>query len=239
MNCMPIRRWIVLLLVGIVGSLLAGCTPEPTATPIPLERAMQRPTRVPYSALVPRKAPSPREQAAAPPTLPTFGAPLSAPTEAPSLERTAPPTAAPRRAGPPKVGDVAIDFTLPDLDGNQVSLSDFRGKRVMLNFWATWCGPCRIEIPHMVALYDELRDEGFEIVAVNLREDEARASKFTEEMGMQFPVLLDERGKIGAAYFVRGIPTSIFLDDKGVIQLVRVGSLRESALRKYVADLMG
>jgi len=108
----------------------------------------------------------------------------------------------------------------------------------MLNFWATWCAPCRAEIPHMVKLYEERRDEGFEIVAVNLREGPERVGPFVERLQMEFPVLLDSSGKVGKAYSVRGIPTSIFLDENGVIQAVHVGTLTDESLHKYVAALI-
>ncbi|MFO7916860.1 MAG: TlpA disulfide reductase family protein, partial [Anaerolineae bacterium] len=121
---------------------------------------------------------------------------------------------------------------------NQVSLSDFRGQVVMLNFWASWCGPCRIEIPHMIELYQEKRDQNFEIVAVNLRENPNRVEDFAQELKMPFPVLLDQKGRVGAAYYVQGIPTSVFIDEEGVIRDVHVGTLTESALQRYVNDLL-
>jgi thiol-disulfide isomerase/thioredoxin len=140
--------------------------------------------------------------------------------------------------GPPQAGMQAYDFRLVDLHGNQVWLSDYRGKKVMLNFWASWCGPCRVEIPHMVALYDELHDEPFEIVAVNLREDPDRVQAFVAQMDMRFPILFDPTGQVGSAYFVSGIPTSVFLDEHGVIQAVHRGTLTEALLRRYVSDLL-
>ncbi len=108
----------------------------------------------------------------------------------------------------------------------------------MLNFWATWCGPCRIEIPSMVKLYDEFHSRGFEILAVNLREDTAKVSQFAREYDIRFPILLDQGGVVSSNYFVHGIPTSVFVDDAGVIQNVHVGTLSESAMRKYVTDLV-
>lgn len=129
-------------------------------------------------------------------------------------------------------------FELTDLDGNTVSLRDFRGKRVMLNFWATWCGPCRVEIPHMVKLHDELHDQAFEIVAVNLGDNVAGVAAFARRFDMRFPVLLDRRLQVASDYYVRAIPTSIFLDEQGVIRAVHVGALTEPALRRYIRELM-
>ncbi|MGM0402014.1 MAG: redoxin domain-containing protein [Chloroflexota bacterium] len=153
------------------------------------------------------------------------------PTSTPTEEATANPQ-------PPQEGNPAFDFTLQTLEGEEVSLSDFRGQAVMLNFWASWCGPCRIEIPHMIELYKETHDQDFEIVAVNLRENTDRVEDFVQRFDIPFPVLLDEKGRIGAAYHVQGIPTSIFIDEEGVIRHVHVGALTEDALQHYVDDLL-
>ena len=132
----------------------------------------------------------------------------------------------------------APNFVLQDLEGNQVALSDFQGKKVLLNFWASWCGPCRAEIPHMVKLYNELEGEGFEIVAVNIGEDPSKVRKFVQEYRMPFPVLLDRTGQVGRMYAVRGIPTSYFIDEKGFILGRHVGTLSDALLRQYVSQLM-
>lgn len=109
----------------------------------------------------------------------------------------------------------APDFTLKNLDGDDISLSSYRGKLVFLNFWATWCGPCREEMPSMQALYDDLNEDGFEIVAVNLQESQRTVSKFIDQNGYTFPVLLDSNGKVGGTYGARSIPTSYLIDTKG------------------------
>jgi peroxiredoxin/plastocyanin len=111
----------------------------------------------------------------------------------------------------------AIDFELEDLDGNMKSLSSYHGKLVFLNFWATWCGPCRFEMPSMQKVYKELKDEGFEIVAVDLREDNKSVKKFVDNHGLTFPVLLDKTGRVGAIYGARSIPTTYIIDREGFI----------------------
>lgn len=118
----------------------------------------------------------------------------------------------------------AIDFNLKDLTGRPSSLSAYKGKVVFLNFWATWCGPCRAEIPSMEQLYTELKDEGFTIVAVNSQEPLEQVSAFVDDMGMSFPVLLDSAGKVGAVYGVRAIPTTYIIDPRGAIRGRMVGT---------------
>jgi thiol-disulfide isomerase/thioredoxin len=92
---------------------------------------------------------------------------------------------------PPKQRLESIDFELQDLSGSTRRLSDYRGKVVFLNFWATWCGPCRFEMPSMEKLYRRFKDKGLEIVAVNLQEDRASVQRFVDQYGLSFPVLLD------------------------------------------------
>jgi thiol-disulfide isomerase/thioredoxin len=118
----------------------------------------------------------------------------------------------------------AVDFSLKDLTGRQTSLSAFGGKVVFLNFWATWCGPCRAEVPSMERLYKELKNEGFIIVAINSQEPAEQVSAFIEETGMSFPVLLDSTGKVGGTYAVRAIPTTYIIDPEGAIRARMVGT---------------
>jgi thiol-disulfide isomerase/thioredoxin len=124
------------------------------------------------------------------------------------------------------------------LAGRTVQLSDLRGQRVMLNFWATWCGPCRLELPHMVTLYQEMAGQGFEILAVNVREAPDTVRPFVDQNDLRFPVLLDPAGQVSGYYFVRAIPTSIFIDENGIITAVHIGTLTDETLRQYVLELM-
>lgn len=127
----------------------------------------------------------------------------------------------------------SIDFTLQTTDQQTRSLSDYRGKVVFLNFWATWCGPCRAEMPSMQLLYEELQDEGFEIVAVNLGERPAPVNTFINEYGLTFPVLLDQRQTVGTQYGARSIPTTFLIDRNGDILGMAVGS-REWDTPEYI-----
>ncbi|MFQ5441544.1 MAG: TlpA disulfide reductase family protein [Thermodesulfobacteriota bacterium] len=115
-------------------------------------------------------------------------------------------------------GSEAIDFTLPDLDGTEMKLSDFRGKVVFLNFWATWCDPCKEEIPSMQAMYESLQGKPFEIVAVSIDKDPPeRVKAFAVEYGITFTVLHDRRGRIKDTYKTTGVPETFIIDQNGVV----------------------
>jgi peroxiredoxin len=125
----------------------------------------------------------------------------------------------------PAVGMPAVDFHLVDLDGTPRSLAEFRGKVVLLNFWATWCKPCTTEMPAMQQAYDTLRDKGLVVLAVNELEDEARVRQHIKEYGHTFPVLLDSKNHVANLYGVFGLPVSVFIDGKGSVQEYIKGSL--------------
>lgn len=110
---------------------------------------------------------------------------------------------------------LAPDFTLPGPTGKKISLRDFRGKVVFLNFWATWCGPCREEMPSMERLYQEFRGRGFEIVAVNVKDKREDALKFLKELKLTYPVGMDPEGEVGLLYGAWGMPSTYLIDRKG------------------------
>lgn len=115
--------------------------------------------------------------------------------------------------------EIAPDFTLKDLKGMEVNLKEFRGKVVLLNFWATWCSPCRIEIPSMVELYKKYKDRGLEIIGVNLDKlGKSEVEKFSQEHKINFPVLLNPSGDVASLYGVVVLPTTVFLDRDGKIK---------------------
>ncbi len=116
-------------------------------------------------------------------------------------------------------GETPPDFVLKDLKGEEVSLKRFRGKIVLLNFWATWCPPCRKEIPSMIKLYKRYNDKGLEIIGVNLdRMDKSGVEKFSSEYNITFPILLDPTGKIATLYGITALPATFILDRNGKIQ---------------------
>lgn len=132
-------------------------------------------------------------------------------------------------------GQEAADFTLNDLDGKAVSLKSLRGKVVLIDFWATWCGPCRVEMPRLETLHKEMKSKGLVVLGVNQREEATRARAYIERSGYTFPILLDKDGKASDAYQVSAIPTLLIIDKAGKISSHFVGLREESALREAIA----
>ncbi|MFQ5485048.1 MAG: TlpA family protein disulfide reductase [Desulfobacterales bacterium] len=111
----------------------------------------------------------------------------------------------------------AQNFILRDLNGNQVSLVDHRGKIVFLNFWATWCPPCRIEMPSMEKLHNRFKNDDFIILAIDLQENREQVKRFKERFKLTFTILLDSDGKVGATYGIRSIPATYLVDRNGYL----------------------
>ncbi len=123
------------------------------------------------------------------------------------------------------IGNVATDFQLDNLDGQSVSLSDFRGKPVLANFWATWCPPCRSEMPFIQDTFTDKKwaDEGLVVLAIDIGESSSTVREFVENYGLTFPVLLDSTQDVFLEYYARAIPTTFFIDREGIIQDIRIG----------------
>jgi len=138
----------------------------------------------------------------------------------------------------PTVGVQAEDFRLTDLEGKSQSLSQYRGKIVLVNFWATWCKPCTTEMPAMQKVYDKLRDKGFVVLAVNELEDDAKVREHIKQYGHTFPVLMDRDNKVANQFGVFGLPVSVFIDEKGVVQeYIKGGLLTEQKIQEIVDRL--
>lgn len=117
----------------------------------------------------------------------------------------------------------APDFTLPSLDGPNLRLKEQRGQVVMINFWATWCGPCRVEMPHLAKLYEKYRASGFTLLAVNIDEDPRKAASLAKQLGMRFPVLLDTDKKVSRLYDLATMPSTVLVDRDGRVRYVHRG----------------
>jgi peroxiredoxin len=134
------------------------------------------------------------------------------------------------------VGQVAPDFTLPGVDGELVRLSDFRGRPVIINFWASWCAPCKLEMPELQAAYEAHQDEGLVILALNQDESaELARDFFYDEMGLTFTPLLDDNSLVAAAFGAYAVlPTTIFVDGQGVVTATHLGPLTAEKIAEYL-----
>jgi thiol-disulfide isomerase/thioredoxin len=138
------------------------------------------------------------------------------------------------------LGEVAPDFTLKQLAGGEASLSQFRGRPVLVNFWASWCKPCKAEMPEIISAYQTHRDAGLEVLAVNLTDQERMKDvrKFTAEVDLPFTVLLDQKGKVRERYGLTAVPTSIFIDAAGVMRMIHSGPISKAALDRGLREIL-
>ncbi len=144
-----------------------------------------------------------------------------------------------QRPPSPQVGFAAPDFSLETLDGETVNLSDLRGQAVLVNFWATWCPPCRAEMPAIQQLYEQYQDQGFTVLAVDLQESEAQVTAFAEQMGLTFPILIDPNGQVFSRYQVRALPSTFFVDRNGLIQEIALGGpMAQAYIESQIVDLL-
>jgi len=129
------------------------------------------------------------------------------------------------------------DFTLEDLEGNKVSLSDYKGKKIFINFWATWCPPCKAEMPDIEKLYQETKDGDLVVLAINIGDDKKTVQDFISKNNYNFKVLLDIDSAVGQMYQVSSIPTSYFVDTEGNLDDGRIGSMNYETMKAYVNNL--
>jgi peroxiredoxin len=136
-----------------------------------------------------------------------------------------------------KVGSEAPDFVLTDLKGEKHQLSDYKGKGVFLNFWGTWCEPCKREMPYMQSQYDYYSDQGVEILAVNIAESNVAVQSFMETYDLSFPVVLDKDSQVLEAYGVVPLPTTFLIDKNGVVKEIITGQMNERMVRDYMESI--
>ncbi|HWQ83320.1 MAG TPA: TlpA disulfide reductase family protein [Anaerolineales bacterium] len=133
----------------------------------------------------------------------------------------------------PSIDKPALDFTLDNLAGETVSTLDLRGKTVLLNFWATWCIPCRQEMPMLQAAAEKYAPN-LVVLGINIGEEPWRVKKIVYELGLSFEILMDESNQVETMYRVRAYPTTYLIDDEGIIRAQHVGLLTETQLEKYL-----
>lgn len=139
----------------------------------------------------------------------------------------------------PKVGALAPDFTLPVLDGQSVSLSDLRGKAVVLNFWATWCGGCQAEMPHLQEVFEERAGEELRMFLINIGQGSGTVRQFVQVYELSIPVLLDSRGDVATRYDIREIPATFFIDKEGIIRAIVVDVFSSKAeIEAYLESII-
>jgi len=134
----------------------------------------------------------------------------------------------------------APDFTLAALAGDSVSLASLKGRPVFLNFWASWCKPCRGEMADIIRSYSAHADQHLVVLAINLTDQEHMTDvrQFVNELQMPFPVLLDRKGKVRKAYRLRGVPTSVFIDTLGVVRFVNQGPITPDAMERGLRTIL-
>ena len=138
----------------------------------------------------------------------------------------------------PRNGFLAPDFTLTTLEGTRVRLSDLRGKPVLINFWASWCGPCRAEMPHIQAAFEAHTDDGLIVLGVDQLESPPLVARFVNDFGLTFPIPLDSDGKVSTAYQARALPTSFFVDRDGVIRGSFIGPMTSGLIKSKLETIL-
>ena len=141
----------------------------------------------------------------------------------------------------PREGFLAPDFTLDTLDGKKVTLSELRGKIVIINLWATWCPPCRAEMPALENAYEQYKDSEVIILGLNVtnQDSEKDIPPFVKEFGLTFPILLDRDGSVSALYQLKALPTTYFVNREGIIRTVVIGGpMNETFIRSKIEALL-
>jgi cytochrome c biogenesis protein CcmG/thiol:disulfide interchange protein DsbE len=138
-----------------------------------------------------------------------------------------------------EVGARAPDFNLQSIDGNTVSLSDYRGKVVVLNFWATWCTPCLAEMPALEHVYQTQRDRGLVVIGVDVQEPAEKVRAFLPQVGVTFPIVLDSDTALAQRYRATGLPATFIVDRQGSVRDIRIGPYTEDMLLSRLEPLLG
>lgn len=137
----------------------------------------------------------------------------------------------------PAIDHPAPEFTLLLLDGSSASLSQWRGQPVVLNFWASWCAPCRAEMPELQRAHEHQQDAGLVVLGINQGEDAATVSAYRQQLGLTFPALLDRRAGVSEQYLVKSLPTTFFIDRNGVIRGQFIGPMSDAVLVEQLSKI--
>ncbi len=141
--------------------------------------------------------------------------------------------------GRPQPGEPAPDFSLTLLDGSEISLSDLRGQVVVINFWASYCGPCRQEAPELQAVWERYKGAGVVLLGLSYKDAEDASRAFLEDLGITYLNGADRRGKIGRAYGITAVPETFVIDAEGKVAWLRIGEVQAGELAQQLADLTG
>ncbi|MCM3665340.1 thiol-disulfide oxidoreductase ResA [Mesobacillus subterraneus] len=136
-----------------------------------------------------------------------------------------------------EVGKPAPDFVLVDMEGNKHRLSEYKGQGVFVNFWATWCKPCEREMPYIENQYQQFKDQGVQVLAIDSSESELVVNKFVERKGLNFPVLIDKDGQVQAAYGINPLPITFLIDKEGNVVKSHTGELTEETVREFMEQI--
>ena len=179
-----------------------------------------------------------------PPAATPSAIPVSTPTPTPSVTATPSPTLTPsafsRDVPPLEVGEAVPGFVLEGLDGGEVvSLAGLEGRVVVLNFWASWCGPCRLEMPDFQKAWEEHQEQGVVFMGIAVDDTASEASKFAEQVGVTYPLALDTTGDVARAYRIRAVPSTYFIDREGRLATTLSGLANQGALRIFLRGQVG
>jgi peroxiredoxin len=134
-------------------------------------------------------------------------------------------------------GDEAPNFSLVDLEGNPHKLSDYKGQGVFLNFWGTWCEPCKEEMPAMDSQYGAYKDKGVQVLAVNIAQSDFEVKSFADQYGLSFPVVIDKTKDVMTAYNIRPLPTTVLVNPEGNIERIITGEMTEQDIQGYMESI--
>ncbi|PWW30408.1 peroxiredoxin [Cytobacillus oceanisediminis] len=135
------------------------------------------------------------------------------------------------------VGEKAPDFVLTDMDGEKHRLSDYEGQGVFLNFWGTWCKPCEKEMPYMNNQYKQFKDQGVQVLAVNVGETDLAVNKFSDRYNLSFPIVTDKDGQVQSAYGINPLPATFLIDKEGKVIKYITGEMTEATIKDYMEQI--